>query len=115
MTIEMPAQGKGQGPFVWPDEPEDLKPWDKELQDAIGKERGEMRKRSRIAEMANMDPGDKGVLAKQARALVEGRRAWRPEWKESRDGAALGRGKEEGEQAVVQEEDEEEKRRQERR
>ena len=73
MTVEMTK------PFVWPDVPEDLAPWDKKRFDAVKKLQDE--------DMDNRSPGavlkpttERRSIAEQARRLLEGKDEWKSSW-----------------------------------
>jgi len=80
MTIEMPQSM----PFVWPEEPEDLEPWDVKVQRAEQKERRVQREdRTRQGTVRGVPvEADRKSLKAQADALLHGKRRWRPGWED---------------------------------
>ncbi|MCJ1245478.1 hypothetical protein MMC30_002682 [Trapelia coarctata] len=86
MTVEMGRKedgkgGIGGGEFVWPEEEEDLEPWDKRAWDAA--------QAAQKAENETFGPdaptlpkGDRKTMAEQAKALLEGNIIWRPSWRD---------------------------------
>ena len=94
MTVEL-VQGKpGQGPFVWPEEPRDLKEWGKEEKEAEEKFKEEQRKRQMPDERYKLEPEDAKGLRERARALLGGRVRWRPSWEEYGGEMAVAMGRE---------------------
>ncbi|KAK4693199.1 hypothetical protein P7C71_g4159, partial [Lecanoromycetidae sp. Uapishka_2] len=80
MTIEMPQNM----PFVWPEEPEHLDPWDVEVQRA-----GEQETRERREDRSDQGTvmgvpveADRKTLKSQAEALLTGKTRWRPGWED---------------------------------
>lgn len=75
MTVELAQEGPGQGPFVWPDAPEDLEPWGtKQYEEAREKQdKWEERERNRGMNW----PEDMKSLSEQARELLRGDVKWR--------------------------------------
>lgn len=75
MTIEMQS---GDG-FVWPEQPADLEPWDKKVQDAAGRERRVMMegRSAQGQDLKVVGRGEREGLRERARALLEGRVRWR--------------------------------------
>ncbi|KAI9829859.1 MAG: hypothetical protein M1819_005957 [Sarea resinae] len=72
MTVEMDK------PFVWPEEPADFSPWDKERMEAAQKSQKEYRES--FLPDANQKPAKgKKSLAEQAKALLEGKERWKPQ------------------------------------
>ena len=70
MTVEMVDDGTpGQGPFVWPQEPEDMTPWGRRnAEDEIE----DMKKAYRDREQRSRKwPTDMGIMAKRAREMIE--------------------------------------------
>ncbi|KAL9591359.1 MAG: hypothetical protein Q9179_007802, partial [Wetmoreana sp. 5 TL-2023] len=89
MTIEMPATE----PFVWPEAPTDLKPWDKEMHEKAKEEqKGEQKLMS--DEGRRVPRGDGAKLREQAEELLRGKKVWRPGWMDwdvsGRAGSELG-------------------------
>ncbi|KAF2143041.1 uncharacterized protein K452DRAFT_248778 [Aplosporella prunicola CBS 121167] len=71
MTVEMDK------PFVWPEQPEDFTPWDKDLYSAAQKH-NDQHQESMRPENLYKGPADKKTLAEQARKLLKGEDKWRP-------------------------------------
>ena len=67
MTIEM-VKEPGQGPFVWPAEPEDWRPWGREEFRKAEKDSEKQGRRYREPDM--MWPDDMGTLREQAARLL---------------------------------------------
>ncbi|TKA72702.1 hypothetical protein B0A55_06486 [Friedmanniomyces simplex] len=73
MTVELAR------PFVWPPEPEDYKPWNREENRLSREEQEEMQERAGMTADAMAVPEERRVkLREQARALLEGKQKWRP-------------------------------------
>ena len=94
MTVELVQGTKGQGPFVWPAEPDDLEK-QKKAQDTKDKEQEVRRMRARQDEAYKLEPADATGLKERARLLLRGKVRWRPSWEENGGTAveAMGRGK----------------------
>lgn len=71
MTIEL-SLSPGNGPFVWPEEPDDFRPWQKEQFDNAQEEQGDRQERAG-REGARMWPKDEGGVRGMARSLLKGR------------------------------------------
>lgn len=83
MTVELVQGRPGQGPFVWPEVPEeDMKRWRAEL-DEREKKAEERRLRSRPDESFKLEPEDAQGLKERARLLLQGKVRWRPSWEET--------------------------------
>lgn len=72
-------------PFVWPEQPEDLTPWDKLMHDAVEDEhmRGIQEQHARAKGMPSLRDEvaispDRRKLRAEAESLLAGRRKWRP-------------------------------------
>ncbi|KAK3638636.1 mitochondrial 54S ribosomal protein YmL41 [Elasticomyces elasticus] len=73
MTVEL------ERPFVWPAEPEDFKPWNKEENKMADQEQSAMQERLGGTKDALTIPTERRVkMREQAKALLEGRERWRP-------------------------------------
>ncbi|CAF9928345.1 MAG: hypothetical protein HETSPECPRED_006809 [Heterodermia speciosa] len=82
MTVELAQTGEGQGPFVWPDPPEDMSPWGRK------KERNKdyiphATRRQELTKQAEKDremkvPDDADDLSRQAQELLNGKEKWKP-------------------------------------
>jgi len=70
MMVEM------EQPFVWPEEPKDLGPWDKEVFDMAQEERRELEDAYR-PEAREQPTKERASMRDQARDLLEGREKWR--------------------------------------
>lgn len=70
MTIEMVDDGTpGQGPFVWPQEPEDMRPWGRRnAEDEVEDMKKAYQDR---AQRSQKWPADMGIMAKRAREMIE--------------------------------------------
>ena len=68
MTVELVPGEKGQGPFVWPEEPKDWKPWAKEEFAQATKIAEEAQERNKNGE--KMWPKNVDNLRKQAASLL---------------------------------------------
>ena len=96
MTVEM-APGK---PFVWPEEPDDLAPWGNNLQATKEAEKEQERRRTEPKEedeaKVRKERGERerGSMSGRARALLEGRKEWRPSWEEHGGQALVAMGRE---------------------
>lgn len=76
MTVELVQGVPGQGPFVWPAEPEDYTPWGKDQYEKASKEQKE--KQERQSPQGNkMWPENTESLARQARQLLDGDTRWK--------------------------------------
>ena len=86
MTIEM-AQGDS---FVWPEEPKDMEPWDKTMQDRIAEVRKERMKGIDKSgrDLKQKGEDEKSRLRERAKALLSGKVRWKPGWEEG--GSASG-------------------------
>jgi large subunit ribosomal protein L23 len=73
MTVEMTK------PFVWPEVPEDLSPWDKKRFDAV-KKLQEEDKDSRSPNAVLKPSTERTSIAEQARRLLEGKDQWKSNW-----------------------------------
>ena len=61
---------------MWPEEPEDLKPWNKqEMEDSV--KEGE-KLQSRMMDPTNVNDERRTAMKEQAKALLEGKMKWRP-------------------------------------
>ncbi|KAK0253878.1 mitochondrial 54S ribosomal protein YmL41 [Friedmanniomyces endolithicus] len=66
-------------PFVWPAEPEDYKPWNKEEMKIANEDQAEYQKRAGGDKDTLDVPQERRVkMREQARALLEGKQQWRP-------------------------------------
>ncbi len=76
MTVELVQGVRGQGPFVWPEVPEDLSPWGlrEEGEEKYLKER---RRQTEMRERGEVEKGDKESLREKARELLAGKVRWR--------------------------------------
>jgi len=77
MTVEM------QEPFVWPESPEDMTPWDNEhytKSEEYQKNAKPEATGRRSKHALEPDEEDRGAFEKQAKELLEGKRVWRPTW-----------------------------------
>lgn len=72
MTVEL------ERPFVWPEETEDMTPWNQEQVQASEKEQKEAGERNRPMGDAMVDENRRERMREQAQALLEGRERWRP-------------------------------------
>lgn len=94
MTVEMVQDQPGQGAFVWPEEPQNLEPWKKEVKDLEDRYQEERTKRQQPDERHKLEPvGAKG-LKERARALLAGKVRWRPSWEEHGGATAIAMGRE---------------------
>ncbi|BCR88620.1 mitochondrial 54S ribosomal protein uL23m [Aspergillus chevalieri] len=89
MTVEM------KQPFVWPDAPADMSPWEKDQFFRAAKYQEDIQKANRPD--AGMEPNkpEREAFEEEAKQLLEGKKAWRPTWQAlglSYDRSALGRG-----------------------
>ncbi len=75
MMVEMPD------PFVWPEVPKDLSPWDKETFDAAQEDRKEMESVFR-PDIRQKPSKERVSMAEQARELLELREGWKGEKRE---------------------------------
>jgi len=74
MTVEMTE------PFVWPEEPDDLSPWEKETYYQAQKEQTKFQD-SLAPDAARKAPEAKRkLLAEQAKLMLEGKETWKPTW-----------------------------------
>lgn len=69
MTVELVTGVKGQGPFVWPDEPENWAPWAKDQFDQARKEQEKAEERRK--EGGRAWPEDMDDVGREARALAK--------------------------------------------
>lgn len=76
MTVELVQGVPGQGPFVWPAEPEDYTPWGKDLFEKEGKEVEERQERQ-SEQGKKMWPENLDSLARQAKQLLNGDMRWK--------------------------------------
>ncbi|KAL2006183.1 hypothetical protein VTN00DRAFT_9837 [Thermoascus crustaceus] len=74
MTIEMTE------PFVWPEPPKDMSPWEKDQ--FFKAEEYQEEQSNRQQPRAAMEPNkaEREAYAEQAKELLEGKRRWRPTW-----------------------------------
>ncbi|KAL9130926.1 MAG: hypothetical protein Q9175_006898, partial [Cornicularia normoerica] len=70
MTVELVQGVEGQGPFIWPEEPKDIKPNEK-MQIAQQKYLGTQRKREQPDEKYKLDPEDAKSLKERATLLLQ--------------------------------------------
>lgn len=89
MTVEMVQGQQGQGPFVWPEEPQ--KP---DAKDAERRYQQEQTKRQQPDERLKSEPADAKGLKERARALLAGKVRWRPSWEEHGGATAMAMGRE---------------------
>lgn len=68
MTIEMIPNEVGQGPFVWPEEPKDWRPWAKKEFDDARQQQTKMTER--MQNKGKVWPEDMGSLRQQAAEMV---------------------------------------------
>ena len=69
MTVELATGEPGQGPFIWPEEPEDWRPWAKEQFADAFKQRDKIQKDRQNA--GKVWPEDMGSVRSQAAKLLE--------------------------------------------
>lgn len=93
MTVELVQGVEGQGPFIWPEEPKDIKPNEK-MQIAQQKYLGTQRKREQPDEKYKLDPEDAKSLKERATLLLQGKVQWMPSWEEHGGAAAVAMGRE---------------------
>ena len=94
MTVELAPGGKGQGPFVWPEEMEDERGGGKEEREGNERMQEQQRKRQTPDERHKLDPPDAATLRKTAEAFLQGKARWKPSWEENggQVAAAMGKG-----------------------
>ena len=68
MTVELVQGEPGNGPFVWPKEPDDMSPWGKKNADQLIEDIKQERKDR--AGRSSKWPKDAGTLARKARQIV---------------------------------------------
>ncbi|KAI9801801.1 MAG: hypothetical protein M1825_003174 [Sarcosagium campestre] len=67
-------------PFVWPEEPEDLSPWDKQ---AFDDQNDENEPGSQMDPKRGERPSpERRPIAEQAQQLLDGSRPWKPRWED---------------------------------
>ncbi|KAK2766935.1 hypothetical protein FQN54_006250 [Arachnomyces sp. PD_36] len=75
MTVEL------KEPFVWPEQPEDMSPWEKENFFGAKKMQEDMNEAAK-PEAATKEPKvERKLIAEQAEKLKEGAETWTPTWK----------------------------------
>ncbi|KAF6235980.1 hypothetical protein HO173_005608 [Letharia columbiana] len=94
MTVEMVQGQEGQGPFVWPEVPDEVLAEGREAQDARDKAVEEQKMRQQPDERYKLDPRDAKGLKERARLLLQGKVRWRPSWEENGGAAAVAMGRE---------------------
>jgi len=72
MTVEMDQ------PFVWPEEPEDYSPWSREIFREATNENERYQERYGRLNDTWVNKDDRSSLREQAKALLEGKEAWKP-------------------------------------
>ncbi|KAL2864674.1 mitochondrial 54S ribosomal protein uL23m [Aspergillus lucknowensis] len=74
MTVEM------KQPFVWPDVPEDMSPWEKDQFYKAAKYQDQIQKAQRPE--AGMEPNkeEREAFEEEAKKLLDGSKPWRPTW-----------------------------------
>ncbi|KAF2460872.1 hypothetical protein BDY21DRAFT_333670 [Lineolata rhizophorae] len=65
-------------PFVWPDEPTDFEPWDKEQFELTNEYQQKTAGRRNSEQEPRGSDEERKTLAEQARDLLEGRQKWKP-------------------------------------
>ncbi|KAJ5246240.1 54S ribosomal protein [Penicillium chermesinum] len=77
MTVELVE------PFVYPEEPKDMSPWEKEAWDSAAKYQDKVQKQNRQKGHSAEEPDTelREAYKKQAEELKENKSGWRPTWK----------------------------------
>jgi large subunit ribosomal protein L23 len=72
MTVEL------ERPFVWPEEPEDYSPWNKEQMEASKEMQEKMSEEDGSRKDMLVNEDRRKAMREQAKALLEGRVRWKP-------------------------------------
>ena len=72
MTVEL------ERPFVWPEEPEDMSPWNQEQMEASQKMQEERSERDGTRKDLFVNEDRRKSMREQAKALLEGKVKWKP-------------------------------------
>lgn len=75
MTVQM---DKG---FVWPEEPTDFKPWDKDTHTMV-KDAQDNEVQTRMPDAITKPTAERGSIAEQAKRLLRGEVRWKPQWED---------------------------------
>lgn len=74
MTVEM------KEPFVWPEAPTDMSPWEKDQYFNAEKYQEEIQRSQRPDAAMEPNKAEREEYAKEAKQLLEGTKTWRPTW-----------------------------------